>query len=87
VAWRRVSEREVGKRPVTAERGQATANIVVSTTGAECTRCYTLRVPLDGGRGLLNVASECLGGGGDLGVPLDGGRRLGGRGPRGDDTQ
>lgn len=44
MARRRISEREVGKRLVTAERGQATANITVSTFGAECTRCYTLRV-------------------------------------------
>lgn len=44
VARRRVSEREVSKRPVTAERGQATTNIAVSTAGAECTRCYTLRM-------------------------------------------
>jgi hypothetical protein len=52
VARRRGSEREVGRRPATAERGQAAANIAVPTAGVPvptppADRCYTLRVALN----------------------------------------
>ena len=44
VAMRRVSEREPGMRPATAERGQTAATIASPAAGAESTRCYAARV-------------------------------------------
>jgi hypothetical protein len=44
VARRRVSEREAGRMPAMAERGQAAAIVAVPTAGAESTRCSGLRV-------------------------------------------